>query len=140
MCDPHTCIRAFDHAPSFREYCEDAGLCPICGDDIFDCRCPADMDLEGEARAFEARRDDDAIDYAMGVHFEPAPEPVKATGWKPTSDPQLSWRWARTRGGLVVESRRGKLTTRCSPAAVNEAAQWGNRDAVVVQRAIGGAR
>lgn len=144
-------IRSFDHAPTFLEACEDAGICPICGRDLLDCICGLDDDLEGEARAFEARREPEAIDFAMNVHLEAPPaaelEPetvpvvvsTPEATWRPTSDPALCWRWVRAPGGIVVESRRGKLTTRCSPAAVNEAAFYGNRDAVNVQRAIGGA-
>jgi hypothetical protein len=40
-----------DHYVSFRACCEDNGVCPRCGDDIYTCRCPADEALELEVEA-----------------------------------------------------------------------------------------
>lgn len=65
---------------------------------------------------------------------------TRASSWKPTTDPTLSWRWVRVAGELVVEQRRGATSTVCAPGQVNEAAWRGERDAVAVQRSVGGAR
>jgi hypothetical protein len=76
----------------------------------------------------------------MGVHLELAPEPVRASSWKHTADPSLTWRWVRSPGGLALEQRRGTTTSRRSSDAVKRAAWRGDRDATLLQQAVGGAR